>query len=254
MVYGRELPVRYLASVRFSRNLPARRLSEYIVAMPQDELSECERYNMSLAESPDPELVELPAPRHPWRRMTILTLLLCFGVSLALLLELRSELGYAIRSGPPQSVGALAVLSPGHPISNHWVQAEADLEDHGGIRYARPFESDTFRLVPVQGNHRIWVQIRVPAGFEDDHFVPPTSFVGRLTPVSSLGVRYSALPGAVLHAGWPKGQLPDDAWILIDGESPEAIRWVLALAFVLAGFAGFSLWATTAALRPARSN
>ena len=98
--------------------------------MLQDELSEFEHHNMSLAESPDPELVKFPAPRHPWRRVTIFTLLLCFGISLALLLELRSELGYALRPGPPQSVGALAALSPGHPISNHWVQAEADLEDH----------------------------------------------------------------------------------------------------------------------------
>src|SRR5271157_1077177 len=115
MVYGRELPVRSLASVRFSRNLSARRLSDYIVAMLQDELSEFEHHNVSLAESPDPELVKFPAPRHPWRRVTIFTLLLCFGVSLALLLELRSELGYALRPGPPQSVGALAALSPGHP-------------------------------------------------------------------------------------------------------------------------------------------
>jgi hypothetical protein len=91
-------------------------------------------------------------------------------------------------------------------------------------------------------------------GLEDEHFVPPTSFVGRLAPISSLGIRYSALHDAVIEAGWPNGQLPDDAWILIDGESPKAVRWVLALCLVLAGFAGFSLWATTATLRPARSN
>ncbi len=79
------------------------------------------------------------------------------------------------------------------------------------------------------------------------------SFIGRLAPMKSLGLRYSAIPEAILDAGWPKGQLADDAWILIDGESPKAIRWVLALSLVLVGFAGFSLWATTAALRPARS-
>ena len=254
MLYGRELPLRYVLKGRILRNLSVIYLSNCTVAMPQDELSESEPGNSSLADSPDPELVQLPAPRHPWRRATILALLLCFGISSALLFGLRGELAYALWSGPPQSIGALATLSPGQPISNHWVEAEADLEDHGGIRYERPFESGTFRLVPVQGNHRVWVQIRVPAGFEDQYFVPPNSFVGRLAPVTSLGVRYSALPRAVSDAGWPKGQLPDDAWILIDGESPKAIRWVLALTLVLAGFAGFSLWATTAALRPVRSS
>ena len=222
--------------------------------MPHTEMTEAKSGQTGLAEGPDPELEQLPAPRHPWRRTTIATLLLCVCASLGLLLGLRGELAYCLRSGPPQSVGALAEFLPGRPLSNHWVQAEGNLEEHGGIRYERPFDSDTFRLVPVQGNRRIWVQIRVPAGFEDEHFVPPTSFIGRLAPMKSLGVRYSTLADAVEMAGWPKGQLPEDAWVLIDGESPNAIRWVLALALILAGFAGFSLWATTAALRPARSN
>lgn len=219
--------------------------------MPQAEMIEANSGH--LAECSDPELEQLPAPRHPWRRTTILTLILCFCASLALLFGLRGELVYSIRSGQPRSAGGLASLSLDGPLANQWVQADGDLEEHGGIRYARPFESDTFRLVPVRGNHRIWVQIRVPVGFEDEHFVPPNSFIGRLAPMKSLGLRYSAIPEAILDAGWPKGQLADDAWILIDGESPKAIRWVLALSLVLVGFAGFSLWATTAALRPARS-
>jgi len=254
MVYGREHPLRYLFRCQFSRNLGGRRLSEYIVAMPPIESNQLDCGKTGLAEGPDPELEQLPAPRHPWRRTTILSLLLCFAASLALLLGLRGELAYSFRSGPPQSIGALATLTPNLNISNRWVQAEGDLEEHGGIRYERPFESDTFRLVPVQGNPKMWVQIRIPSGFEDEHFVPPNSFVGRLSPVGSLGLRYSALSDAVQDAGWPQGQLPTDAWVLIDGESPGAIRWVLALSLVLLGFAGFSLWATTAALRPARSN
>ncbi len=222
--------------------------------MPHIDMTEAKSGRSDSAEHPDPELEQLPAPRHPWRRTTIVTLLLCFCASLGLLLGLRGELAYCLRLSPPQFVGPLAEFSPEYPMSNHWVQAEGDLEEHGGIRYGRPFDSDSFRLVPVQGNRRMWVQIRVPAGFEDEHFVPPTSFVGRLAPLKSLGLRYSALPEAIQDAGWPKGQLPDDAWVLIDGESPKAIRWVLALALILAGFAGFSLWATTAALRPARSS
>lgn len=252
MVYGRKLAVRYFIGGGFSWNLRWPHLSDYIIAMPQTGSNDSEIGDSQLAACPDPELERLPAPRHPWRRTTILTLLLCFGASLALLLGLRGEVAYSLILGSPQSVGTLKDLSPGRSISNRWVQAEADLEDHGGIRYARPLESDTFRLVPVLGNPRMWVQVRVPAGLEDEHFVPPTSFVGRLAPLGSLGVRYSALRSAMEDAGWPKGQLPNDAWILIDGESPRAVRWVLALACVLAGFASFSLWAASTAVRPAR--
>ncbi len=205
------------------------------------------------AEGPDPELELLPAPRHPWRRTTIVTLVACFIGSAYLLAGLRSEVAYSLKSGAPKQVGTLASFSPEQPLSNRWVQAQGELDEFGGIRYGRPFEPGSFRLVPVQGNHKVWVQIRVPAGFEDEHFVPPSAFVGRLAPLASLGLRYSALAEAAEDAGWTKDQIPKDAWVLIDGESPSTVRWVLALTAVLVGFAGFSLWAATSVIRPARS-
>jgi len=208
----------------------------------------------SLAEGPDPELEQLPAPRHPWRRTTIGALVLCFAASVALFLGLQGELAYTLKGGAPTQVGSLAGLSPGRTLSNQWVAAEGELNEFGGIRYERPFEPGTFRLVPVQGNPKIWVQIRIPAGFEDEHFVPPTAFVGRLAPLKSLGLRYSALADAIEDAGWSKSQMPAEAWVLVDGESPQAIRWVLALSLVLLGFAAFSAWAATSVLRPARTS
>jgi hypothetical protein len=204
------------------------------------------------AAGPDPELQGLPTPRRPWRKTTIFTLISCLVMSVTLLVGLRGELAFSAQLGPPTLIGNLSGLRLLGQHGNLWVQADGDLADHGGIRYQRPFETDSYRLVPVQGNSRLWVQVRVPAGYEDDHFVPPTSFVGRLLRVDDLGVRYSVLRQAVTDAGWPKGQLPDDAWILVDGESPKAIRWVLALAIVLLGFASFCLWATAFVVRPAR--
>jgi hypothetical protein len=208
---------------------------------------------LNTAAGPDPDLQRLPTPRRPWRKTTIVTLISCLVVSVTLLVGLRGELAFSTRLGRPALIGDLSALRLQSQQGNQWVQADGALADHGGIRYERPFETDSFRLVPVQGNTRLWVQVRVPAGYEDEHFVPPTSFVGRLLRVDDLGVRYSALRQAVTDAGWPSGQMPDDAWILVDGESPKSIRWVLALAVVLLGFAGFSLWATALVVRPARS-
>jgi hypothetical protein len=207
----------------------------------------------SVFAGPDPELEQLPSPRRPWRRTTIFSLLSCFAVSVTLLMGLLGDFAFSTRRGPPRELGNLASLRPTSGQVNQWIRAEGELADHGGIRYQRPLEADSFRLVPIEGNDQIWVQVRVPAGFEDEHFVPPTAFVGRLLKASSSGIRYSALRQAVRDAGWPASQMPNEACILVDGESPAAIRWVLALAVILLGSAGFSLWATSSVLRPARS-
>ncbi len=37
----------------------------------------------------------------------------------------------------------------------------------------------------------------------------------------------------------PSVAVPDDAWLLVDGSSPRASRWAVALAAL---FAGFALW------------
>ena len=207
----------------------------------------------SVIAGPDPELEQLPSPRRPWRRTTIFSLLSCFFVSVALLMGLLGDFAFSTRRGPPRELGNLANLSPTSGQVNQWIKAEGELAEHGGIRYKRPFDADSFRLVPIEGNDRIWVQVRVPAGYEDEHFVPPNAFVGRLLKANSSGIRYSALRQAVADAGWPSSQMPNEACVLVDGESPAALRWVLAVAVILLGSAGFSLWATSSVLRPARS-
>ena len=95
---------------------------------------------------------------------------------------------------------------------------------------------DSF-TTPVAGNPAVWVEIRVPEGFEGPRFVPPTAFAGRLVPIADAGLRHAGLVASVReHTGTT---VPKDAWILIDGSSPRASRWALALVLL---FAGFSLW------------
>ena len=201
-------------------------------------------------DGPDPELVELPAPRRPFRRFTLVCLTATLLGSLVLIASLRGELGYAATRGALSDKGSLEDFRPEPTLANQWIRGEGALSEIGGIRYSRPLESDSFRLAPLASNPKIWVQIRVPDGYENDHFVAPTVFAGRLVPFSSLGLRYDALGDAPVTAGWQSGHLPKDAWLLVDGETPASNRWLIGLVVLYGAFAAFSLWALYSLLRP----
>jgi hypothetical protein len=167
-----------------------------------------------------------------------------------LIYNLSGDLGYAAKHHPITDAGSLEHFKPGTNLINQWVRGEGELSAIGGIRYTRPLESDSYRLAPLANNPKLWVQIRVPAGYENEYFVVPTSFAGRLVPFSSLGLRYNALGDAPTSAGWQPSHLPKDAWLLIDGETPKSNRWLFGLSALFAAFCAFSLWALVSLLRP----
>lgn len=204
-----------------------------------------------LNQGPDPELEGLPAPRRPWRRVTLLTLGLTAVGSCLMVAGLWGEVTYSLAGGSVvHRIGDVSSYLPTAADENRWVQGTGELKDAGGIRFRRPLEHDGFRLVPVVGNPRLWVELRVPEGFEGDRFVAPTSFVGRLVRLDSPGIRRGSLSSAVRTAGWQPGHLRQDAWVLLDGETPASTRWAVALVALFAGFAVFSLGALASLLRP----
>lgn len=200
--------------------------------------------------APDPELEALPEPRRPGKRLTLATLSATVLASLAMTHALASEVSYGLRGGTPVDLGSLAHVTPSADLDNAWVHGEALLGTTGAVRYGRPLESDTYRLAPVAGNSKIWVQIRVPAGMEGPHFVPPTSFVGRLIPAADAGLRHGGLRESVDEAG--STHIPDGAWLLIDGEAPATTRWTLGVVALLLGFAGFGVYGLYRLLRPVK--
>src|SRR3954468_11233188 len=190
----------------------------------------------------DHDLEALPAPRRPWRRATLGALGLSALGSLVLVFQLRGEAVYALESAPPIDLGELSQLHPTTSNRNTWVHGTGTLRADGAVRYARPLERDTYRLAQVEGNDKLWVQVSVPEDPSDPdgaHFVPPTSFVGRLIPVSHVGIRHGMVRAAVGDS-W-QGAVPDDAWLLVDGEAPQTTRWALALCGLFVGFATFNL-------------
>lgn len=198
----------------------------------------------------DSDLEALPEPRRPGRRLTLVAMALTTIAALAMAYALRGEALYALKSGPPTDLDELAHVALRPALANTWVHGSALLGTSGAIRYGRPLDGDTFRLAPVAGNPRIWVEIRVPPGMEGPRFVPPTSFVGRLVPFGEAGLRYASLPSAVAETGG--GRVPPGSWLLIDGASPGSTRWALALVGLFVAFAGFNVWGLARLLRPIR--
>jgi hypothetical protein len=187
----------------------------------------------------DPELSALPVPRRPWRRATLVCLGLSGLAALGLMVALRVHVAYALMGGQPVEVGALAQFQPEPGQANSWVHGYGALGTPA-LSYRRPLDPDRFRLAPLADNRRIWVETREPGDTDSAFFVPPESFVGRLTRVSDPGLRHLDLLAALEASGQPAP--PRDAWLLIDGESPTSDRGMLGLAAMLMAFAGFSIF------------
>lgn len=188
---------------------------------------------------PDPELLSLPAPPKGERTATVVLMLVTAIAAAWMAISLMGEARYAVTSGHPQEVGDLATIHPGEELTNRYVRASGLMGTTGAIRYGRAAEGDSFRLAPVAGNPKVWVELRVPEGFEGPRFVPPTSFAGRLVPFKSSGVRHVGLIKTVHDQ--TEVTVPEDAWLIIDGGSPRASRWAVALALLFLGFTAWNL-------------
>ena len=174
------------------------------------------------------------------------------GVLMVYLLS--SEVRYAFSSGVPTNVGSLSSFDAAAWTADEsnqakqYVEATATLTNEGAVRYSRPFEGDSFRLQPARGNDRVWVEIRVPEGMDSDRFVAPQAFTGRLVPLAAAGIRhFHAARNVELQTGH---RIRPDALLLVDGASPRASRWAIALACLFTFFVGWSVFNIVRIVRP----
>jgi len=197
----------------------------------------------------DEDLAALPAPRRRFRTVTLVVMTITTLASLFLAVSLRGELVFSLQGGSPQDLGELSPSVLERATANLWVRGEGALSTTEVFRYFRPLESDAYRLARVEGNPELWVELRVPRDADGARFVAPGSFVGRLVPVQTAGLRYSALGEAATEAGQ---RMSPQAWLLIDGESPTSTRWVLGIQALLLGFSAFNVIGILRLSRPIR--
>ncbi len=207
-----------------------------------------------LAGAADPELDALPPPRRPWRRLTLLLMTVTAVASSAMVWKLWGEAVYPLKAAKPVDIQRLDDIALGPELSNEWVRAEAALDTAKAVSYSRPLEKDEYRLLPVEGRADLWIELRIPEPYTTTsaHFIPPATFVGRLVPMADAGLRYAGLQDDVDAVSGLTGPR-NGAWVLIDGETPGALRWATGLALVFVGFAAFNLWGLTRLLVPMKA-
>jgi len=187
----------------------------------------------------DPELVSLPNPPRGGRTLAVLILGVAAVAAVGMAVLLRHDVAYALASASPTPLGELRTATEAALASNEnrYVRAEGMLGAAGGIRYERPFVDDTFRTLPVAGRTNVWVDLRVPEGQESGRWEPPRSLTGRLVRFDAAGPRHRALAMAIERA--THVPVPGSAWLLVDGEGPDSMRWAIILAGL---FIGFAVW------------
>lgn len=162
---------------------------------------------------------------------------------------LAGDVRYALTGTEPEDIGDLIRWNPERGMSNRFVRGTGKLGSSGAIRYDRPLERDSFRLAPVDGNEKVWVEMRVP-GSGPTHFVPPTTFVGRVMPLEGAVFRYRGLGRSVHEV--TGAVVPEHAWVLVDGATPTASRWTVALALLFVLFAGYNIVTIARIVRPVK--
>jgi hypothetical protein len=198
----------------------------------------------------DPELVALPRPPRQERTLSVLLMALTGVLAAFLTVVLAGDVKYAFAGSVPEPIGDLSKLAPQPAMSNQFVRADGMLRPEGAIRYRRPLEDDTFQLVPVSGNDRFWVELRVPPAAANNAFAPPVTFVGRLLPLRDVAFAFGGLRRS--WAATTGGSIPADAWVLVDGATPVSSQWTVALAALLVAFLGYDLVMIARILRPLR--
>ncbi len=189
-------------------------------------------------EEVDPELLQLPDPPRKERRTTLTLLALAGVLSAGMAVGLSRDASYAFGGSSATGIGDLRSANAASFVPNSYVEGTGRLGGSGALRYERPFENDSYRLMPVAGRDDLWVEVRVPAGDESGRFVPPQEFSGRLVPFSKVGLRHRGLRSGVEDMTGQK--VPESAWLLVDGQTPDEARWSGMLAVMFAAFAVFN--------------
>lgn len=199
-----------------SRNIPVLRVSESVVESTEDSFSKSESL--------------VPAPPAFRRRLTLGSLLVVGCAALWVVSLLIPDASYALTRDDPVELGNLSTARL--PREESWVSASG-IPKPSALSFARLGERGSFMLTRATQREDVWLLLRVPLDVPSaarEGFVPPTHFVGRFGPVTDSQL----LPPKIRTIIVDQSKSSGDAFVLIDGESPNSQRPSLYAAILLA--------------------
>ncbi len=194
----------------------------------------------------DDELLALPKPVRSEKKLAVALLGLNAVLALLMIALLLPDVRFGLATSGARSLGDLRTATI--TTTNEVVEGHAFLGAAHAVRFERPMESDTFQLMPVAGRDDLFVELRVPEGTPRGRFVPPASFVGRLTKLDEGGLRHRGLRQAMERS--MGHAVPANAYLLVDQELPTRLRMASWLVGMFALFLAYSVFAIVKIARP----
>jgi hypothetical protein len=192
--------------------------------------------------------VDLGKPKRTLRTITVGVMSLTALLAAWLMWSLRGEAAYAVGPASAIDLGALAAADLA-PHDNRFVRVSAELEGASSVGYRRWLDRDPQRIalaVAGDGDGQRWVSYGVPPSLAGPRFVPPSLVAGRLVRADQLGVRFGGIRRAIEELS---GKSAKGAWVVVDGEDPAGLGWVVGLEALLLLFIGFNLISVARVLR-----
>jgi len=186
------------------------------------------------ADGLDADLAALPAPSRARSLSGMALMVTVVLLSLGLMFRFRGDLDYfRSASTAPRDLGRADHVSVGSLNDNEYVRLEAMPMASRAVRFRRLARDGTFRIYPLAGQPKIFVERFTPEGSataRQQHGV----YAGRMIHFAQAGGSYRSVQAYLeQQLGAP---VDDDAWLLIDGETPGERYWIVPLYVLLGAF------------------
>jgi len=181
----------------------------------------------------DPELLALPAPPRARAAATAGLMVGVIALSGLLMWGFRGDLQYFL-SGATAPVDLGEAVNLDRVPENEYVTVRGLPKAASAVRFRRIVKGGTYRVYPVMEQPALFVQSFVEDGTRVGRRPRHGEYTGRIVSFSEARGGYDAI-AAFLRRDMSV-EVPENAWILMAGESPRDYAWVVVLYVLLLAF------------------
>ena len=180
----------------------------------------------------------MPAPSRTRGLAGVALMATVMLLSVALMALYRGDVVYFFSQPVAQELGEADQLRAGDLEPDQYVTIRGMPLAGRAIRFRRFAHAGLFRIYPIAGQPKIFVERFTPEGTAPGRAALHGEYTGRILRFSQAGSGYQSVRHYLeQQMGTP---VPDDAWLLIDGEKPRDRYWTLAIYAMLGWFFAFN--------------